>query len=285
MVGAGAVALDRVRLLRHLPLELHLGHAGGLRQDHLDAVAGRLAIAEVDLAGLRGDPLAGERPAAGVAGDVAVVALVVHPRRDDPAVLVVEVALLRLRQRHLVPRVPRVDRVAERVLGHERRLALGPVVEVGGAEQDPDRQVDVDEVGGDQLAAEDEPRGHVPVVAPLVHVRVRVVDVVGVVERAPADQVGLAVADHVVARQLLEEEVVEVVVHRHGPLAVLEVPHQPHVVVGQRLMGDLGAAAAGHDRRRVRVPPAEQAVHLARVARHLQRLQVEVAGERVERRA
>jgi hypothetical protein len=33
----------------------------------------------------------------------------------------------------------------------------------------------------------------------------------------------------------------------------------------------------------VGVAAAEQAVHLARVARHLQRLQVEVAGERVER--
>ena len=43
------------------------------------------------------------------------------------------------------------------------------------------------------------------------------------------------------------------------------------------------AAAARHDRRRVRVPSAEQAVHLARVAGHLQRLQVELAGERVQR--
>ncbi len=70
--------------------------------------------------------------------------------------------------------------------------------------------------------------------------------------------------------------------HRHRALAVLEVPHQPHVVVGQRLVGDVGAAASRQDRRRVRVPAAEQAVHLARVARDLQGLQVEVAGERVE---
>ena len=48
-------------------------------------------------------------------------------------------------------------------------------------------------------------------------------------------------------------------------------------------MGDVGADAARHDRRRVRVPAAEQAVHLARVARHLQRLEVELAGERVQR--
>ena len=71
--------------------------------------------------------------------------------------------------------------------------------------------------------------------------------------------------------------------HRHAALDVVEVAHQPHVVVGQRLVGDVGAAAARHDRRRVRVAAAEQAVHLARVARHLQRLEVELAGERVQR--
>ena len=71
--------------------------------------------------------------------------------------------------------------------------------------------------------------------------------------------------------------------HRDRALAVVHVAHQPHVVVGERLVRDVRAAAARHDRRRVRVAAAEQAVHLARVARHLQRLQVEAAGERVER--
>ena len=71
--------------------------------------------------------------------------------------------------------------------------------------------------------------------------------------------------------------------HRHAALHVVEVAHQPHVVVGQRLVRDVRAAAARHDRRRVRVAAAEQAVHLARVARHLEGLQVEVAGERVQR--
>ena len=181
--------------------------------------------------GLGRDPLARERAAAGVAGDVGVVALVVHARRHDPAVLVGAVALLRLGQRHLVPRVALVDRVAERVLGDERLLA-GPVVEVRAAEQDADRQVDLDEVGGDQLAVEDEARRDVAVLAPLAHVPVAVVDVVGVVEAAPAHEVRVPVADHVVARQLLQEEVVEVVVHRHGALDVVHVAHQPHVVVG-----------------------------------------------------
>ena len=71
--------------------------------------------------------------------------------------------------------------------------------------------------------------------------------------------------------------------HRHAALDVVEVAHQAHVVVGARLVGDVGAAAARHDRRGVRVAAAEQAVHLARVTRDVQRLQVELAGERVQR--
>ena len=71
--------------------------------------------------------------------------------------------------------------------------------------------------------------------------------------------------------------------HGDRALAVVHVPHQAHVVVGQRLVGDVGAAAAGHDRRGVRVAAAEEAVHLAGVPGHLERLQVEAAGERVQR--
>ena len=282
MIGPGAVALDGVRLLGHVPFELHLGHVRGLGDHHLDAVPGRLEVAEVDQAGLGRAPLAGERSAARVAADIGVGALVVDARRHHPAVLVREVALLRLGQRLLVPRVVLVHRVPERVLRHERRLVL-PAVEVRAAEQDPDHQVDLDEVRRDQLAVDGDARSDVSLAPPLGHALVVVVDEVGVVEASPAHEVRVPVADHVVPRQLLEEEVVEVVVHRDGALDVLHVAHEPHVVVGQRLVRDVGAAPARHDRGRMRVPPAEQAVHLARVPGHLQRLEVEAAGERVER--
>ncbi len=282
MVGPRPVALDRVRLLRDLPLELHLGLRGGPRQDHLDALAGGLRVPEVHEPGLRRHPGAGERTAAGVAGDIGVVALVIDPRRGDPAVLVLPVALLRLRQGHLVPRVALVDRIPEGILGDER-LLVRPVVEVRAAQQDPDHQVDLDQIGRDQLALQHDAGGDVALPPPLGHVAVVVVDVVGVVEIAPADEIRVAVADHVVPRQLLQEEVVEVVVHRHGPLDVVDVAHQPHVVVRAGLVRDVDRDPAGHDRRRVGVAAAEQAVHLAGVARHLEGLQVEVAGERVER--
>src|SRR6476620_11381978 len=103
VVGTRAVALDRVRPGRHLPLELQLRQALRPRQHYLDRLAGGLEVVpELDDPRLRRHPLPCERAATGVAGDVAVAALVVDARRDDPAVLVGEVALLRLRDRRLV---------------------------------------------------------------------------------------------------------------------------------------------------------------------------------------
>ena len=90
--------------------------------------------------------------------------------RHHPAVLVGEVALLRARDGVLVPRVPLVDRVAERVVGDERLLVL-PVLVVGAAEQDPDAEVDVDQVVGDQLAVDDDAGGDEHLAAPGVMLR------------------------------------------------------------------------------------------------------------------
>src|SRR6185436_18164153 len=47
-VGAGAIALDGVAPLRDLPLEADGRFERGLRQVDLDAVAGRLDVADVD---------------------------------------------------------------------------------------------------------------------------------------------------------------------------------------------------------------------------------------------
>src|SRR5947199_147446 len=67
------------------------------------------------------------------------------PRRHHPGIFVVEVALLRSRDGRLVPRVALIDWIAERVLLHERLLLL-PVVVIRTAEQNPDPEIDVDEV-------------------------------------------------------------------------------------------------------------------------------------------
>ena len=120
--------------------------------------------------------------------------------------------------------------------------------------------------------------------APVGHVLVGVVADVGVVERAPAAEQDAPLADLLVAGQRLVEEVEQVVVQRHDLLHELDVLHQPDEVVGEELDGRHGADAARIERRGVDVPPFHQAEHLARVAAHVQRLAVELAGERVERR-
>ncbi len=211
-----------------------------------------------------------------------MIGAVEPPRRHDPAVLVVEVALLRLRDRVLVPRVPSVDRVAERIGGHEHLVAF-PVVVERAAEQDADAEVDVDEAVGDELAVDDHARGHAHRPAPFGHVAVVEVADGRILERAPAAEQDAAPADLLVARHRLVEEVEQVVVHRHDPLHELHVAHQADVVVGEQLDRGRGADAARVERGGVHVATLHQAEHLPRVPADLERLAVELTGERVER--
>ena len=213
-----------------------------------------------------------------------MVGAVEPARRHRPAVLVVEVAPSRLGDRVLVPRVPAVDRVAQRVVGHEHlAVRLGPVLVVGVPEQDADPEVDLDQVVGDQLAVDDHARGDEHLPAPVGHVLVLEVAVRRVVEASPAAEQDAPLADVLVARQRLVEEVEQVVVQRHDLLHELDVAHQPGQVVGHQLDGRHRADAARVERRGVDVAPLHQAEHLARVAADLQRLAVELALDRVER--
>ena len=211
--------------------------------------------------------------------------LAVEPaRRHHPAVLVVHVALLRLGVGVLVPRVTPVDRVAQRIVLDEH-LLVGPVVVIAAAQQDSDAEVDVDQGVGDQLAVDHDAWGDEHRVAPRLHVLVGEVADLGILEGTPATQQGPAQPDLLVAGQRLVEEVEEVVVHRHDLLHELDVAHQPGDVVGHQLDGGDGADPAGVQRGGVHVPALHQAEHLSRPAADQQRLAVELAGERVERRA
>ena len=60
-VGAGPVPLDGVAPLGDLPLEADLGLEGRAGQVDLDAVAGRLHVADVDQPGQGGRPQPGQR--------------------------------------------------------------------------------------------------------------------------------------------------------------------------------------------------------------------------------
>ena len=77
-------------------------------------------------------------------------ALVEPARRHHPGVLAVEIALLRLGIVVWFQGWRLIDRIAQRIVLDEG-LAVLPVVVVGTAQQNADVQIDVDQVGGDQL--------------------------------------------------------------------------------------------------------------------------------------
>ena len=274
------VPLDRVGPLRDLPLEGDLGLEGRLREMDLDAVPGCLQVIGVDKSREGSRPQAGERAATGV--ESKVVCTVEPAGGHDPAVVAVEVALLRLRVRVLVPRVTPVDGVAERIVGHEDLLVL-PVVVERVPEQDADAEVDLDEVVGDELAVNDHPGSHGHRPAPLGHVLVVEVAHRRVLEGAPAAEQHPPPADLLVPGQRLVEEVEEVVVHRHDSLHELDIAHEPDVVVGEELDGRSRADSTWVERGGVHMTALHEAEHLPRVAAHLERLAVELARKRVQR--
>ena len=159
---------------------------------------------------------------------------------------------------------------------------LVPVVVVRAAQQDANAEIDLHQVGGDQLAVDHDSGGDVHRPAPLGHVLVGVIADVGVLERAPAAQQDAPAADLLVAGQRLVEEVEEVVVQRHDLLHELDVLHQPDEVVGEELDRGHRADASRIKGRRVDVPAFHQAEHLAGHPAHLQGFAIETAGERVE---
>ena len=105
----------------------------------------------------------------------------------------------------------------------------------------------------------------------------------GIVERAPAAKQNAPPAHLFIARQRLVEEIEQVVVQRHHFLHELDVLHQAHDVIGEELNGGNRAHAARIERGRMNVAAFHQAEHLARHPAHLQRFQIERAGERIQR--
>ena len=122
---------------------------------------------------------------------------------------------------------------------------------------------------------------HLP--APVGHVPVGEVAVLGVVQAAPAAEQHPPPADFLVAGQRLVEEVEQIVVHGHDPLHELDVAHQPGQVVGKQLHRRDRAHPARVERGRVHVAPFHQAEHLPGGPADLERLAVELALEWVER--
>ncbi len=187
------------------------------------------------------------RTAAGVEREVVVGPLIVPARRHDPGVVALEVAFLRLGYGRLIPQVALVDRVAQWVLPDER-LAFLPVLVVRAAQQDADAEVDLNQVGGDELAVDHDPGRDVHRPARLGHVLIRVVADIRVLERAPATQQDTSPANLLVAGKRLVEEVEQVVVKRYDLLHELDVLHEADKVVGQELDGGNSADSSWVER-------------------------------------
>ena len=153
----------------------------------------------------------GERAAAGVKGEMIAAARIEPTRRHYPSVVAVEVALLRSRNRRLIPRMPLIDRIAERIVLDEYFAAV-PIVVERRAEQDANAEIDVHQVVRDGLAVHDNAGRDVHRLAPLVHFLVGVIAHFRVVRRTPTSQENAALADLLVTGQRLVEEIEQIVV-------------------------------------------------------------------------
>ncbi len=118
-IGAGAIALDGVAPLGNFPFEFDFGLQGCLGQPDFDAVASGLDVADVHQFGEGRCPETGDGTAAGVERQMIAGALVEPARRHDPGVLAVEIALLRFGNGGLVPGMPFVHRVSQRIMSDE----------------------------------------------------------------------------------------------------------------------------------------------------------------------
>src|SRR6185369_11250774 len=109
----------------------------------------------------------------------------------------------------LVPRMSSVDRVAERV-GLDERLGAHPIIVEGAAEQNTHAQVDLDQVGGEQLAVDHDARRDEHFSAKVAHVFVAKVAGARVLEGPPTTEQDASPPDLFVAGQGFVEEVEQV---------------------------------------------------------------------------
>ena len=151
------------------------------------------------------------------------------------------------------------------------------------AEQNPDAQIDLHEVGSDQAAVDDDSGGDEHPAPPGGHVLVLKVARHRILERTPARQQHPPPPHRLVAGQRFVKEVEQVVVHRHDALHEVDVLHEPGQIVGEDRHRGNRPDAARVQRGRMDVPSLHQTEHLTRQTTHLKRFEVELALERVER--
>src|SRR5271156_82483 len=111
-----------------------------------------------------------------------------------------------MRKSVLIPWMPRVDLVPERILLNEHLLPL-PVLIERVAEEDPEPEIDLHEIVRDELPVDHDARRHEHPFSPRRHVLVLEVAIFRVLEGAPAPEQDAAVTDFFVPWKRLVEEV------------------------------------------------------------------------------
>ena len=130
--------------------------------------------------------------------------------------------------------MPLIDRIAERI-GLDEGFAGLPIVVERTAQQDAHAEIDVDQIGRDELAVDDHAGRDEHRPAPIRHVSGRCNRRRGIVEGAPAAEQDAPLADLFVAGQGFVEEVEQVVVQRHDLFHELDVLQQAHQIIVEEL--------------------------------------------------
>src|ERR671925_1952889 len=128
-----------------------------------------------------------------------MIVAVIPPRRHHPAVLGVEIALLRSGKRMLIPRMPPVNRISESVLRNEYVVVL-PIIVIGTPQKDPDPKVDLHEIGGEKLSVHDNSGSHKRFSSPIAHVSVIKSAVLRILKTSPAAEQDSPLTHFLVAR-------------------------------------------------------------------------------------
>src|SRR5688500_17374388 len=142
-----------------------------------------------------------------------MIATVVPPGRDDPAILASEVALLRLGNRVLIPRVTLIDGITERI-AFDEHVPRFPVLVERASQQNSHAEIDLYQIRRDQFAIDDDTWGDKHLLSPLGHITILEGGIFRILEAPPATQQDSAVSHFLVPGQRLVEKIKQVIVHR-----------------------------------------------------------------------
>src|SRR3984957_9171769 len=242
-ISARPIPLDRVAPLWNLPLKLYLWFRHGLGQINLDALSGRLDIADVNKTCQRRRPETRDWAATGIKCQIVFRPLVIPTWGHNPGVLIFEVTFLWLGESALIPGMALIDRIAQRIFS-DKGLGVLPVVIIRATEQNPDVQVDIHKVRCHQLAVDNYARGKKTSAAPVRHLLVGVITDVRVIERSPTSQKYPPAPHFFISRKGLVEEIEQIIMERNDLLHELHILHQPDDVVREQLNSGHSADAA-----------------------------------------